>query len=48
MGRKQCCGAGADRNRGFCAVAGADLKFELEPEPNILGRLRLMFLQVKN
>ena len=29
----QCCGAGADRSRGFWVGAGADLKFNLEPEP---------------
>ena len=28
----------------FLAKAGADLKFELEPEPIFLGRLRLLFL----
>ena len=35
----QCCGAG--KSRGFLAgaEAGADLKFELEPEPIFLGRL---------
>ena len=35
----QCCGAG--QSRGFLAgaEAGADLKFELEPEPIFLGRL---------
>ena len=40
----QCCGAG--QSRGFLAgaEAGADLKFELEPEPIFLGRLRLLFL----
>ena len=35
----QCCGAGVGRSRGFLAGAGADLKFELEPEPIFLGRL---------
>ena len=29
----QCCGAGADRSRGFWVGAVADLKFNLEPEP---------------
>ena len=28
----QCCGAGADRSPDFLAGAGADLKFDLEPE----------------
>ena len=41
--RHQCCGAGAGRSRGFLAGAGADLKFELQPEPIFLGRLRLLF-----
>ena len=43
----QCCGAGAGRSRGFLAGTRADLKFELEPEPIFLGRLRLLFWQVK-
>ena len=34
--------------RGFLAGAGADLKFDLEPEgANILGRLWLLFWQLK-
>ena len=33
------------RSQGFLAGAGADLKFDLVPEPiPILGRLRLLFL----
>ena len=40
----QRCGSGAGWSRGFLAEAGADLKFELEPEPIFLGRLRLLFL----
>ena len=39
----QRCGSGAGWSRGFLAEAGADLKFELEPEPIFLGRLRLLF-----
>ena len=40
----------AGRSRGFLAGAraGADLKFDLEPEPIFLGRLQLLFWQVKN
>ena len=41
MSYNQCCGAG--RSRGFLAGAGADLKFELEPEPQSMGRLQLLF-----
>ena len=40
----QCCGDGAGRSRSFLVGAGADLKFELDPEPIFLGRLRLLFL----
>ena len=38
----QCCGAG--RRWDFLAGADLNLKFELEPEPISLGRLRLLFL----
>ena len=31
------------RSRGFLAESGADLKFELEPGPIFLGRLRLLY-----
>ena len=34
------------RSRGF--LAGADLKFDLEPEPVFWSRFRLLFWQVKN
>ena len=37
----QRCGAG--RSRSFLAGDGADLKFELQPEPIFLGQLRLLF-----
>ena len=40
----QCCGAGAGRSQGFLGGAGTDLKFDLKPEPIILGPLRLLFL----
>ena len=36
------------RSPDFLAGAGADLKFELEPEPIFLGQLWLHFWQVKN
>ena len=43
----QCYGAVAGRSRGFLAGAGADLKFELEPEANFLVRLRFFLASEK-
>ena len=42
--RNQCSGAG--RSRGFLAEAGADLKFELEPEPIMWVGFGSFFWQV--
>ena len=45
---KQCCGAGASRSRGLLAGAGADLKFDLEPEPIFWFGSGSFFWQVNN
>ena len=44
----QCCGAGVGRSQRFLAGAGADLKFELEPEPIFWVGSGSFFWQVKN